>query len=86
MRRSGYEKKCINYYAGVKAGAAPEFVKGERAVPHLSAYYDVRPSMIHQSKRVVLDGAVDIFQRCGKNAPMIDELTVRSLYGGVGCR
>jgi transposase-like protein len=59
---------------------ALEAVKGERTVSELAAEYGVHPTMIHQWKRALLDGAADIFERGGKRAPEIDEDTVRSLH------
>jgi len=75
-------KKRKNHDAGFKARVALEAVKGERTVSELAAEYGVHPTMIHQWKRALLDGAADIFERGGKRAPEIDEDTVRSLHAG----
>jgi transposase-like protein len=64
----------------LKACVALEAVKGERTVSELAAEYGVHPTMIHQWKRALLDGAADIFERGGKTAPAVDEDTVRSLH------
>ena len=40
--------------------------------------------MIHQWKNALLGGAADIFERGGKNAPQVDEDTVRSLHAKIG--
>ncbi len=62
-------KKRRNHDAGFKARVALEAVKGERTVSELSAEYGVHPTMIHQWKKALLDGAGDIFERVGKKAP-----------------
>jgi hypothetical protein len=65
-------KKRRNPDAGFKARVA------------LAAEYGVHPTMIHQWKKALLDGAADIFKRGGKKAPEIDEDTVRSLHAKIG--
>ncbi|MDX5411661.1 MAG: transposase [Rhodobacterales bacterium] len=77
-------KKRRNHDAGFKAGVALEAVKGERTVSELTAEYGVHPTMIHQWKKALLDGAADIFERGGKKAPGIDEETVRALHAKIG--
>jgi transposase len=77
-------KKRRNHDAGFKARVALEAVKGERTVSELGAAYGVHPTMIHQWKKTLLDGAADIFERGGKRAPEIDEETVRSLHAKIG--
>ena len=76
--------KRRNHDAGFKARVALEAVKGERTVSELAAEYGVHPTMIHQWKKSLLDGAADIFERGGKRAPEIDEETVRSLHAKIG--
>ena len=77
-------KKRRNRDAGFKACVALEAVKGERTVSELADEYGVHPTMIHQWKKALLDGAADIFERSGKKAPEIDEETVRSLHAKIG--
>ena len=77
-------KKRRNHDAGFKARVALEAVKGERTVSDLAAEYGVRPTMIHQWKKALLDGAADIFERGGKRTPEIDEETVRPLHAKIG--
>lgn len=57
---------------------ALEAVKGERTVSELAAEYGVHPTMIHQWKKALLEGAADIFESGDKRAPEIDEDTVQS--------
>lgn len=72
-------RKRRNHDAGFKARVALEAVKGERTVSELAAEYGVHPTMIHQWKKALLDGAADIFERGGKKpAVEVDEETVRS--------
>ena len=77
-------KKRRNHDAGFKARVALEALKGERTVSELAAAYEVHPTMIHQWKKALLDGAADIFERGGKTAPVVDEDTVRSLHAKIG--
>lgn len=77
-------KKRRNHDAGFKACVALEAVKGERTVSEFAAENGVHPTMIHQWKKALLNGAADIFERGGKRAPEIDEETVRSLHAKIG--
>ncbi len=63
---------------------ALEAVKGEHTVSELAAEYGVHPTMIHQWKKALLDGAADIFERGGKKAPEVNEDTVRVLHAKIG--
>ena len=77
--------KRRNHDAGFKARVALEAVKGERTVSELAAEYGVHPTMIHQWKKALLDGAADIFERGGrKPVSEVDEETVRSLHAKIG--
>ena len=65
---------------------ALEAVKGERTVSELAAAYGVHPTMIHQWKRSLLEGAAGIFERGGKSAAgaEIGEDTIRDLHAKIG--
>lgn len=77
--------KRRNHDAGFKARVALEAVKGERTVSELAAAeYGVHPTMIHQWKKALLEGASDIFERGGKKKAEVDEETVRSLNAKIG--
>ena len=78
-------KNRRNHDAGFKARVALEAVKGERTVSELAAEYGVHPTMIHQWKKALLDGAADIFERGSKKSAVeVDEETVRSLHAKIG--
>ncbi len=78
-------RKRRNHDAGFKARVALEAVKGERTVSELAAEYGVHPTMIHQWKKALLDGAADIFERGGRKLVVeVDEETVRSLHVKIG--
>jgi transposase-like protein len=77
-------KKRMNHDAGFKARVALEAVKGEHTVSELAVEYGVHPTMIHQWKKALMDGAADIFERGGKKAPVVDENTVWALHAKIG--
>ena len=77
--------KRRNHEVGFKARVALEAVKGERTVSELAADYGVHPTMIHQWKKALLEGAPDIFERGSrKKAAEVDEETVRELHAKIG--
>ena len=62
-----------------------EALKGERTVTELATAYEVHPTMIHQWKKSLLEGAAGIFERGGRSAPAeVDEDTVRDLHAKIG--
>ena len=64
---------------------ALDAVKGERTVSELAAAYGVHPTMFHQWKKALLEGAAAIFERGSKKpAAAVDEETVRSLHARIG--
>ena len=78
--------KRRNHDAAFRARVALEAVKGERTVSELAAEYGVHPTMIHQWKRSLLEGAAGIFERGGKAAMAAEvaEETVRDLHAKIG--
>ena len=65
---------------------ALEALKGERTVSELAAEYGVHPTMIHQWKRSLFEGAAGIFE-CGGKATVaaeVDEETVHDLHAKIG--
>jgi transposase-like protein len=76
--------KRRNHDAAFKARVALEALKGERTVSALASAYGVHPTMLHQWKKALLDGAADIFERGAKKKAGVDEDTVRSLHATIG--
>lgn len=79
-------RKRRNHDAGFMARVALEALKGDRTVSELAAEYGVHPTMIHQWKKALLDGAADIFERGSRKPAEVDEETVRSLHAKIGDR
>ena len=68
-----------------KARVALEALKGEQTVTELASRFGVHPTMIHQWKRALLDGASDIFERGGRTkTPEVSEETVKELHAKIG--
>lgn len=59
-------------------------MKGEATVSELASRFGVHPTMIHQWKRALLDGASDVFERGGKRSPEVDEEQIRDLHAKIG--
>ena len=64
-----------------KARVALETLKGEQTVAELASRFGIHPTMIHQWKKALLDGASEIFQR-GRNpvAPEVDSGRIKELH------
>ena len=64
-----------------KAKVALEALKGEHTVSELATRFGVHPTMIHQWKRALLEGASGVFERGSKaREPVVDEATVKELH------
>ena len=69
---------------GFKAKVALEALKGEETVSELASWFGVHPTMIHQWKRALLEGASGVFERGGRRKPEINEDQVRELHTKIG--
>jgi len=67
-----------------KAKVALEALKGEATVSELASRFGVHPTMIHQWKRSLLDGASGVFERGGKRTPEIDAEQIKELHAKIG--
>jgi transposase len=56
-----------------KAKVALEALKGEQTVSELASRFGVHPTMIHQWKRALLEGASGVFERGSRKAPEVDD-------------
>ena len=78
--------KRKNHKPEFKAKVALEALKGERTVTELASRYGVHPTMIHQWKKALLEGASDIFERGKTKAKAVDqdEHQVKDLHAKIG--
>ena len=76
--------KRKQHHPEFKAKVALEALKGEETVSELASRFGVHPTMIHQWKRALLEGASGVFERGSRKAPEVDEDQVKDW--GVGRR
>ena len=77
--------KRKRYKPEFEAKVALEALKGEQTVSELASRFGVHPTMIHQWKRALLEGAAELFERGGgKKEPVIDEAKVKALHAKLG--
>lgn len=76
--------KRKQHWPEFKAKVALEALKGEETVSELSSRFGVHPTMIHQWKRALFDGAPGLFARGGCRQPEIDEAQVKELHAKIG--
>lgn len=66
-----------------KAKVALEALKGEETAVELASRFGVHPTMIHQWKRALLEGASGVFEHGGSKKPEIDEEQVKELHAKI---
>ena len=67
-----------------KAKVALEALKGEETAAELASRFGVHPTMIHQWKRALLEGASGVFERGGRKKPKFSEEQVKELHAKIG--
>ena len=63
---------------------ALEALKGEETVSELASRFGVHPTMIHQWRRALLEGASGVFDREGRKRPEIDDEPVSGRHAKIG--
>ncbi len=76
--------KRKQHHPEFKAKVALEELKGEATVSELASRFGVHPTMIHQWKRALLEGASGVFERGSRKAPEVDEEQVKDLHAKIG--
>jgi transposase len=76
-------KKRTHYKPEFKAKVALAALRNEDTVAELSARFGIHPTMIHNWKRALLDGAADIFDK-GQKSRKNNEAQVEELYRHIG--
>ncbi|EIE50029.1 hypothetical protein C357_15926 [Citreicella sp. 357] len=67
-----------------KAKVTLEAQKDEETVSEPASRFGAHPTMIHQSKRALLEGASGVFQRDGRKIPEVNEEQVKDLHAKFG--
>ena len=68
-----------------KTRVALEALKGEHTTSVLATRFGVHPTMIHQWKRALLEGASVVIERGGKSSqPEFDEAMLKELHTKIG--
>ncbi len=76
-------KKRTQYKPEFKAKVALAALRNDDTVAELSVRFGIHPTMIHNWKRALLDGAADIFDK-GQKSRKQNEAQVEELYRHIG--
>jgi transposase len=76
-------KKRSRYSAEFKAKVALAALRNEETISELAARFGIHPTMINNWKRVLLNGAADIFDK-GHKSRKQSEAQVDNLYRQIG--
>lgn len=76
-------KKRTQYKPEFKAKVALTALRNDETVAELSVRFGIHPTMIHNWKRALLDGATDIFDK-GQKSRKQNEAQVEELYRHIG--
>lgn len=58
--------------------------QGEQTAAELASRFGVHPTMIHQWKRALLEGASGVFERGSRRKPEVDEAQLQALHAKIG--
>jgi transposase len=76
--------KRKQHKAEFKARVALEAMKGEQTVGELASRFGVHPTMIHQWKKALVEGAAEVFQRGRTTAEPADAGRIKELHAKIG--
>jgi len=67
-----------------KARVALEAMKGEQTVGELASRFGVHPTMVHQWKKALVEGATEVFQRGRTSVEPADAGRIKELHAKIG--
>ena len=76
--------KRKQYKPEFKARVALEAMKGEQTIGELASRFGVHPTMIHQWKKALVEGATEVFQRGRTPAEPADAGRIKELHAKIG--
>lgn len=76
--------KRKQHHPEFKVKVALEALKDEATESELASRFGVHPTMNHQWKWALLEGASGVFERGGRKASKVDEEQVKDLHAKIG--